>query len=89
MTDKQIIIDGVDVSGCDYYDKNKPLLTCVCEEYPCSECHNCYYKQKEKYKNALKEIKGIVEEVYNDEETQYQASGVCYEILQKIKECEM
>ena len=23
MTDKQIIIDGVDVSGCDFYDKNK------------------------------------------------------------------
>ena len=45
MTDKQIIIDGVDVSGCEYYDKNKLLLTCICEEYPCSECHNCNYKQ--------------------------------------------
>lgn len=52
MTDKQIkyeqssvIIDGIDVSECEYYDKNKSLLTCTCEEYPCSECHNCYYKQ--------------------------------------------
>lgn len=45
MTDKQIIIDGIDVSECVYYDKNKPLLTCTCEEYACSECHNCYYKQ--------------------------------------------
>lgn len=42
---KQIIIDGCDVSGCEFYDKNRPLLTCTCEEYACSECPNCYYKQ--------------------------------------------
>ena len=45
MTNEQIIINDIDVSKCEYYDKNKPLLTCVCEEYPCSECPNCYYKQ--------------------------------------------
>lgn len=57
MTDKQMIIDGVDVSECEYYDKNKQLLTCVCEEYPCSECHNCYYKQLQRKEQKLDKIK--------------------------------
>lgn len=55
---KQIIIDGVDVSECEYYDKNKPLLTCVCEEYPCNECHNCYYKQFKRKEQECKQLKG-------------------------------
>lgn len=41
-----------------------------------------------KYKKALKDIKDIAEEVYNDEQIKFQASGVCYEILQKINEVE-
>ena len=91
MTDKQIIIDGVDVSGCEYYDKNKPSLTCTCEEYPCSECYNCYYKQLarktaecEKYKQALDEI-----EKYLDVQQQF-FDGEDYhnllDIINKTKE---
>lgn len=51
MTDKQIIIDGVDVSGCDCYCDGK----CLCEYneinrkiiryYSCNKFPNCYYKQ--------------------------------------------
>ena len=68
--DKQIIIDGVDVSGCEYYDKNKPSLTCTCEEYSCSECYNCYYKQlkrKEQECNKLY-IQLKADEEYHKEE---------------------
>ena len=44
MTDKKIIIDGVDVSECRNYDRNqfwecKPFA-CNCYELP-----NCYLKQ--------------------------------------------
>ena len=70
---KEIIIDGVDVSGCEYYDEERPTLTCTCEEYPCSECPNCHYKQLarktaecEKYKQALDEI-----EKYLDAQQQF------------------
>ena len=52
-----IIIDGVDVSGCEYYDKNKPSLTCTCEEYSCSECYNCYYKQLKRKEQECEELK--------------------------------
>ena len=53
----KIIIDGVDVSGCEYYDKNKPSLTCTCEEYPCSEWYNCYYKQLKRKEQECEELK--------------------------------
>ena len=60
MTDEQIIIDGIDVSGCEYYDKNKSSLTCTCEEYSCSECYNCYYKQlKAKEQSEARLVKQI------------------------------
>ena len=60
MTDKQIIIDGVDVSGCTLYEdnpKNRMWGTCDCmrsmvdqsgyDELAGAECkgYNCYYKQ--------------------------------------------
>ena len=69
MTDEKIIIDGIDVSGCEYCLKmtkyrctiQRDVYKCLCEENP-----NCYYKQlkhKEqecnKYKQALDEIEKI------------------------------
>lgn len=48
MTDKQIIIDGIDVSGCPYYHGND-ICKNTCH-YFCSPCEwvdvqNCDYKQ--------------------------------------------
>lgn len=60
MTDKQIIIDGCDVSGCSLYEDNPKYRmwgTCDCmrsmvdqsgyDELAGAECkgYNCYYKQ--------------------------------------------
>ena len=52
MTDKEIIIDGVDVSGCEYYNKDDKTCrevngnydTDICEFDKC-ENYNCCYKQ--------------------------------------------
>lgn len=66
MTDKQIIIDGVDVSGCEYYNKddktcrevNGKYETDICDFDKC-ENSNCYYKQLkqvEKENDQLKEV---------------------------------
>ena len=57
MENKEIIIDGVDVSGCEYYDEERPTLTCTCEEYPCSECPNCHYKQLARKTAECEELK--------------------------------
>jgi predicted RNase H-like nuclease (RuvC/YqgF family) len=50
MTDKQIIIDGVDVSKCSYFQQEDDEYTCGAEEcngaiVACRACDNCYYKQ--------------------------------------------
>lgn len=51
MTDKEIIIDGVDVSKCDKLIVNQLYgYACNCEEdthiiSSCKNRHNCYYKQ--------------------------------------------
>lgn len=51
MTDKQIIINGVDVSGC-------------AERSMCINCEtvtNCYYKQLKRAKNQIVELNKMVE----------------------------
>ena len=55
MTDKQIIIDGVDVSGCKHYNPEQyfkcNIGCCHCEENP-----NCYYKQLKRKEQECEEI---------------------------------
>ena len=46
MTDKQIIIDGIDVSGCeDYGYRGKAGYWCHNYDEPCTDYPNCNYKQ--------------------------------------------
>jgi hypothetical protein len=99
MTDKQIIIDGVDVSGCKYYVENNGIeaqgcyeLTDLCEcnnenEF-CDNNPNCYYKQLKRAEQKLKEIKEIAEDFYLDGE-HVKDKYLAQEILQKISECEV
>lgn len=50
MTDKQIIIDGVDVSGCaSYMDNGECISELVYSDY-CKVCPNCTYKLEQKLK---------------------------------------
>lgn len=54
MADKQIIIDGVDVSGCECYG---PIQNdCVVDNCLCSENTNCYYKELQRELILKKEI---------------------------------
>lgn len=58
MTDKQIIIDGVDVSECTRYCADNGKCTAFKSQYLCSERDNCYTKRilkKNKTINILKE----------------------------------
>lgn len=60
MTNKQIVIDGVDVSGCEYCLKmtkyrctiQRDVYKCLCEENP-----NCYYKQFKRKEHECEELK--------------------------------
>ena len=72
MTDKQIIIDGVDVRGCKNFscgkceEENKiPItinhFTADCRMYP-----NCYYKQLKRKEQECEELKKQHIELYKE-----------------------
>ncbi len=69
MTDKQIMIDGVDVSGCDFYqiEANElypkanycgSMRNTFCEIEP-----NCYYKQLKRAEQECKRLKWYMQEI--------------------------
>lgn len=63
--DKQIIIDGVDVSGCKYFCK----FTTICRNENigrvvrprCKNVADCYYKQLKRAKNQIVDLNKMVE----------------------------
>ena len=90
--DKQIIIDGVDVSGCKHYDD----LDCYAQRdncgYPldCKDHPNCYYKQLkrkeqecERLKEAIKTKTGKdyineIQDITMKYECHQKSMGVCW-----------
>jgi hypothetical protein len=57
MTDKEIIIDGVDVAGCKYFNRFRSIchnknLCCDCEKN-----QDCYYKQLARKEQECEELK--------------------------------
>ena len=74
MTDKHIIIDGVDVNGCIYYQYNMCTATkdnygdCsfYCKDY---DMNDCYYKQLQREKqNSQEAIDASIREFNRAEE---------------------
>lgn len=66
MTDKEIIIDGVNVSECFHYINNKEY-TCRLNHTPfhyrhCEENPNCYYKQLQRKATECEELKNKLNE---------------------------
>lgn len=99
MTDKEIIIDGIDVSKCTHIDNWKHCNCCndliktiypkatkyhIEEDLRCEIYPNCYFKQLKHYKQALDEI-----EKYLDAQQKY-FDGEDYhnllDIINKAKE---
>ena len=71
MTDKQIIIDGVDVADCEHLNACNKKMKCVilqddvCEIDPYCEGCNCYYKQLKRKEQECEELKKIINEAKN------------------------
>ena len=97
MTDKQIIIHDVDVSGCTYskigidkkyyceqdlYDDGTPVFTC-------DECANCYYKQLKRKEQECERLDNEAQNLFTEktnleiESTQLKAENE--ELKEKIK----
>lgn len=100
MTDKPIIIDGVDVSGCENALQGKHTILCAGSEDRalCDANKNCLYKKYkrkeqecEELKQTLAEIKEIAEKEVNTRMLFADKESFCdfNKILQKINECEV
>ena len=70
MVDKQVIVDGCDVTGCEYLGlyKECKLKSGSCCPVNCSDNPNCHYKrfirtmiERNKYKQALREIEHLIQ----------------------------
>lgn len=77
MTDKQIIIDGVDVSKCIYLQQEDDEYTCGAEECngaitACRACDNCYYKQLKRKEQECERTKERLESFQKDYSKLYQ-----------------
>ena len=75
MTDKQIIIDGVDISKCKHYDEvfnycdqsylgEGGLLKNTKNPKRCECSPNCYYKQLKRKEQKCEELKRIITKIF-------------------------
>ena len=96
MTDKQIIIDGVDVSECEFLiiSNDKQLCRCIKSDLfgaiefvenakngNCKDNTNCYFKQLKRKEQALDEI-----EKYLDAQQKYFDGEDYHNLLDIINE---
>ena len=65
MTDKQVIVDGVDVSECNFCEwKSSDIPQCrirLASFEPTCKGYNCYYKQLKRKEQECEELKHEVE----------------------------
>lgn len=86
MADKEIIIDGVDVSGCAYFDyENEGTRECDAYSNEC-EANNCYYKQLARKTQECESLKEEIEILKDNFDT---ATRDCNELIEELEqECE-
>ena len=67
MTNKQIRIHDVDVSGCSWYTQGATGMICADWHISndCSKNPNCYYKQLKRKEQECEELKKIIDEAKN------------------------
>ena len=81
MTDKQIIIDEIDVSECIYYDNGK----CLNDEMVQCSCKNvavCYYKEYKRKEQECEEWKIMLKDL------SFENQKFCYQIEEQTKQLE-
>ena len=95
---EEIIIDGVNVAGCEYFDRDSSLNNCLahCIPYPectcyesCDEHPNCYYKQLKRLKQENKELKEEIR-FHNKENSnllaERNAAQIVYDEIREVRE---
>lgn len=84
---ENIIINGVDVSGCDYFKNNGKCRIPHYQQnikYTCCNCSewNCYYKQLKRKEQECEELKIMLKDL------SYENQKFCYQIEEQTKQLE-
>ena len=90
MTDKQILIDGVDVSGCEYFLKGycyciNHIVERMSENEFCKDNPNCYYKQLLRKEQECEELKDLNTRLDNQREIYWKGYQKLQQTLSDIK----
>jgi len=86
MTDKQIIIDGCDVSGCEFL-RNCIIpdnYGCKIDDSLCCDVGNCYYKQLKRKEQECEELKEQLI-ILDDEDVVVEITVKQFEEYKKLK----
>lgn len=87
MTDKQIVINDVDVSKCSYFNNtDKSYCEECCSEFGCAICNdrpNCYYKQ---LKRKEQECEKLYIQLKTDEEYHKEEENTLRKIIKNKEE---
>ena len=99
MTDKQIIIDGVDVSGCEKQGETIAGITCgngerirlaneiITKHKLCKDNPNCVYKQLKRKEQELEELQETIDDFITDNKSLYSYDGREPSNLDELQEC--
>ena len=99
MTDKQIIIDGVDVSGCEIQGETIAGITCgngerirlaneiITKHKLCKDNPNCVYKQLKRKEQELEELQETIDDFITDNKSLYSYDGREPSNLDELQEC--
>ena len=99
MTDKQIIIDGVNVSGCEKQGETIAGITCgngerirfaneiITKHKLCKDNPNCVYKQLKAKEQELEELQETIDDFITDNNSLYSDDGKQPSNLYELQEC--
>ena len=92
MTDKRIIIDEVDVSGCEWFGQIDLDINVICTSNSpkkcstyCKDIPNCYYKQLKRKEQECERLKIIKEDFFKQAEISHQAVLNKNKIIEKLE----
>ena len=99
MTDKQIIINGVNVSGCEKQGETIAGITCgnserirfaneiITKHKLCKDNPNCVYKQLKAKEQELEELQETIDDFITDNNSLYSDDGKQPSNLYELQEC--
>lgn len=84
---KEVIIDGVNVAGCEFHSSTPSSELCYMKGNKCNDNSNCPYKQLQRKEQECEELKCYIKEVLAPHAQMLQKQNERFkQVLEKIEE---